>query len=392
MYQMNLYRDTLTRLSGEGNLRSIPAVAVLDDRRIVDLSSNDYLGLGERTDLQEEFFSREGATRIPMTSSASRLLAGRQEEYASLEALLSGLYARPALLFNSGYHANTGMVSALARAGKTLIVADKLVHASIIDGMTLSQAQFMRFRHNDLTHLDRILEKETEGYAQVLVAVESVYSMDGDRADIDGLVTLKRKYPNVLLYVDEAHAFGAEGRQGLGLCRDSAGYDEIDVVVGTFGKACASMGAFAAVNDDIHDYLVNRARSFIFSTALPPITAAWTQFMIEKIITMDTERARLKVLGEQLHDALAPLSPGFPVTVSHIQPYVTGNPRRAVNLSARLLEEGFKVLPIRVPTVPPGTDRLRISLSAALRPEDLDRFGKVLKRAVRLESKSAAKS
>ena len=392
MYQMNLYRDTLTRLSGEGNLRSIPAVAVLDDRRIVDLSSNDYLGLGERTDLQEEFFSREGATRIPMTSSASRLLAGRQEEYASLEALLSGLYARPALLFNSGYHANTGMVSALARAGKTLIVADKLVHASIIDGMTLSQAQFMRFRHNDLTHLDRILEKETEGYDQVLVAVESVYSMDGDRADIDGLVTLKRKYPNVLLYVDEAHAFGAEGRQGLGLCRDSAGYDEIDVVVGTFGKACASMGAFAAVNDDIHDYLVNRARSFIFSTALPPITAAWTQFMIEKIITMDTERARLKVLGEQLHDALAPLSPGFPVTVSHIQPYVTGNPHRAVNLSARLLEEGFKVLPIRVPTVPPGTDRLRISLSAALRPEDLDRFGKVLKRAVRLESKSAAKS
>ncbi|MDE6684153.1 MAG: aminotransferase class I/II-fold pyridoxal phosphate-dependent enzyme, partial [Duncaniella sp.] len=259
-------------------------------------------------------------------------------------------------------------------------------------GMTLSQAQFMRFRHNDLTHLDRILEKETEGYDQVLVAVESVYSMDGDRADIDGLVTLKRKYPNVLLYVDEAHAFGAEGRQGLGLSRDSAGYDEIDVVVGTFGKACASMGAFAAVNDDIHDYLVNRARSFIFSTALPPITAAWTQFMIEKIITMDTERARLKVLGEQLHDALAPLSPGFQVTVSHIQPYVTGNPRRAVNLSARLLEEGFKVLPIRVPTVPPGTDRLRISLSAALRPEDLDRFGKVLKRAVRLESKSAAKS
>lgn len=385
---MSLYRDTLTRLSDEGNLRSIPKAAATGDTLIVDLSSNDYLGLGARDDLQEEFFNREDTARIPMTSSASRLLAGRQEEYTALESQLSALYGRPTLLFNSGYHANTGMVSALAQAGKTLIVADKLVHASIIDGMTLSKAPFTRFRHNDLGHLSRILDKEAAEYDQVLVAVESVYSMDGDRADIDGLNALKRQHPNVLLYIDEAHAFGVEGPLGLGVCRGAVGYGDIDVVVGTFGKACASMGAFCAVSGEIHDYLVNRARSLIFSTALPPLIIEWTRFMIEKITGMDTERAKLKALGQQLQDILAPLSPGFPITASHIQPFVTGDPRRAVSLSRRLLEEGFKVLPIRVPTVPPGTDRLRISLSAALSADDIACFGKALANAIDCESKS----
>ena len=182
---MSCFNDIITRLSDEGNLRRIPTGDQADG--VVDLSSNDYLGLALRPGLQTEFFSRTGATSIPMTSSASRLLASHQEEYHMLEELLSGLYHRPALIFNSGYHANTGMVSAIAQSAKTLIVADRLVHASIIDGMTLSKSPFTRFRHNDLTHLRRILEKEASCYEQVLVIVESVYSMDGDRADIVGL-------------------------------------------------------------------------------------------------------------------------------------------------------------------------------------------------------------
>lgn len=377
---MNPFRDTIDRLSAEGNLRCIPRSGL--GHGMVDLSSNDYLGLATRTDLQEEFYARPGATAIPMSSSASRLLAGRQEEYSALEELLSGLYARPCLLFNSGYHANTGMVSSIAQGARTLIVADRLVHASIIDGITLSKAPFTRFRHNDFDHLDRILSKEAGNFDHMLVIVESVYSMDGDRADIDRLVEIKRAHPGVLLYVDEAHAFGAEGRGGLGLCRDSAGYPDIDIVVGTFGKACASMGAFCAVSADIHDYLVNRARSFIFSTALPPVTVEWTRFMIEKFIPMDAERTHLRDLGQRLHEILAPLSPDFPVTPSHIQPLVVGDPHRAVDISRALLEEGFKVLPIRVPTVPPGTDRLRISLSANLSLADIDRFGDALRKLI----------
>ena len=374
---MTSFRDITDRLAAEGNLRRIPSGAISGS--IVDLSSNDYLGLAMRPGLQEEFFSRPGATAIPMTSSASRLLASHQDEYHSLEALLSELYGRAALLFNSGYHANTGMVSAIAQAGKTLIVADKLAHASIIDGMTLSKAPFTRFRHNDLNHLRHILDKEAAGYEHALVIVESVYSMDGDRADLQGLAGIKRDYPGVLLYVDVAHAFGVEGKRGLGLSRSSEHYSDIDIVVGTFGKACASMGAFCAVAPDLRDYLVNRSRSLIFSTAMPPVTAAWTQFMIEKIVNMDSERAHLKTLGEQMQKILSPLSPGFPVTVSHILPFVVGDPRRAVTLSAGLLDHGFKVLPIRVPTVPPGTDRLRISLNAALDKADINRFGEALK-------------
>lgn len=371
---MNRYSDILDRLRAEGNFRHIPAES---GEGVTDLSSNDYLGLAARADLQERFFDSAANRRIPLTSSASRLLSGRQREYESLERLLGSLYGRPCLLFNSGYHANTGMIQALA-AGKSIIVADKLVHASIIDGITLSKAPFSRFRHNDYAHLERILAKDAAGYDCVVLAVESVYSMDGDRADIDRLIEIKKRYPNVLLYVDEAHAFGVEGAGGLGLAAGSSDFAEVDVVMGTFGKACASAGAFCAVSATVRDYLVNRARSFIFSTSLPPMSAAWTQFMVETFTGMDTERARLRALGSRLRELMQPLSPSFPITASHIQPLVTGSAEKAVRLSQRLREEGFKVLPIRTPTVPPGTERLRISLSAALPVEEIERFGATL--------------
>lgn len=373
---MNRYSDILDRLHSEGNFRSIPH-ELPADAEVTDLSSNDYLGLGADTGLQQSFFASASNRAIPMTSSASRLLSGRQREYEELESFLGQLYGRPCLLFNSGYHANTGMIQALADS-KTLIVADKLVHASIIDGITLSKAPFTRFRHNDLGHLEKIMEKEAANHERVLIVVESVYSMDGDRADIDSIIALKRRYPNAMLYVDEAHAFGVEGPQGLGLCKESAGFSDVDIVVGTFGKACASAGAFCAVSPTLRDYLVNRARSFIFSTSLPPMTVAWTRFMIETFLKMDAERSQLRLLGQRLHDHLQPLSPKTAITPSHIQPLVVGSADRAVELSRRLLDEGFKVLPIRTPTVPPGTERLRISLSAAIPIGEIDRLGHTL--------------
>lgn len=378
MYQMTdtLFSDITGRLRLEGNHRRIPSATRSVD--VIDLSSNDYLGLASRTDLQEEFFSRPGATRLPMTSSASRLLASAQDEYLQLENLLASLYGREALLFNSGYHANSGIIPAIASAARTLIIADKLAHASIIDGMTLSGTRFTRFRHNDIAHLRRIIEKESDGFDQILVIAESIYSMDGDSADIEGLAAVKMDFPKVTLYIDEAHAVGAVGDRGLGLCRGADRYDAVDIVIGTFGKACASMGAFCVVSPAIKDFLVNRARSLIFSTAIPPVTVAWTRFVLEHTVTMDREREHLKSLGQRLNSFIKPLSPHFPVSPGHIQPLVTGNPKDAVEISAKLLEHGFKVLPIRVPTVPPGTDRLRISLSAALSGDDIDNFGHAL--------------
>ena len=368
---MNRYAETLDSLRLSGNLRSIPEESPRTD--VIDFSSNDYLGLASRPELQEEFFDDPLRRRIPMTSAAPRLLCGRQREYDALEKHLGKLYGRPCLLMNSGYHANTGLIAALADS-RTLIVADKLVHASIIDGIVLSKAPFERFRHNDFNHLERILNKAAGKYESILIIAESVYSMDGDRTDLERLADLRRSTPGAMLYIDEAHAVGVEGPGGLGMCMASESYADVDVVVGTFGKAFASVGAFCAVSPVMRDYLVNRSRSLIFSTAIPPVSAAWTLFLLEKILLMDAERSHLRELGHRLQVRLQPLSPGFVISPSHIQPLVLGSAEKAVEFSRLLLDAGLKVLPIRTPTVPPGTERLRISLSAAMTTEDIDRL------------------
>lgn len=356
------FAEILDSLRASSNLRQIPGA---QKPGMVDLSSNDYLGLARRRDLADRFLA--GGSHF-MTASASRLLAGHQEASTALENLLEHLYGRPALLFNSGYHANTGIIGAIANDGKTLIIADKLVHASAIDGIRLSGAPFERFRHNDLRHLVRLLEKYRGKYETVLVIVESVYSMDGDRADIDALIDIKRSMPGIMLYVDEAHAVGVEGEGGLGLVSASKAPGEVDIVVGTLGKALASCGAYCIADGVLKEFLVNRARSLIFSTALPPIVVEWSRLMIEQALTMDTERQRLAALGRHVANAVGVTYP------SHILPYMTHSAARALELSADLEAKGFKVLPIRTPTVPPGTERLRISLCATLTDDEINRF------------------
>lgn len=367
---MNKIEKTLEELSASGNLRAIPGDTPAG---LVDLSSNDYLGLAVRDDLRDAFLGECGGRLPLMTSSASRLLAGSQSSYDRFESLLRDLYGAPALTFNSGYHANTGLVSSLADRS-TLVVADRLVHASIIDGIKLSGAPFVRFRHNDYDHLERILADKGRDYSDILIIAESVYSMDGDRADIGRLVDIKRSTPGALLYIDEAHAVGVEGRHGLGMVEDAGLVGDVDVIVGTLGKALASVGAYAVVSPLIRRFVVNKARSLIFSTALPPANMLWSAFIMERVPSMTAGRDRLRSLGRRLA-AILRLDRS-----SHIAPLVVGNPHDAVALSARLADEGFKVLPIRVPTVPPGTDRLRFSLSAALDLHALDRLEKTLER------------
>lgn len=376
------FSERLDNLRREGNFREIPRMASGD---IIDFSTNDYLGLGSNPDIQAAFFADPASLQVPMTSSAARLLAPRQIEYDNLEVALRLLYSRRrgddtgALLFNSGYHANTGLIPALASGNDTMILADRLVHASIIDGIILSKAKFARFRHNDTAHLRELLEKHSGEFRNILVIVESVYSMDGDRADIEALLGLRREFPNVALYVDEAHAFGVLGPRGLGLVADSSAPWEVDVVVGTFGKAAASMGAFAITDAATRDYLINSSRSFIFSTALPPMQVAWSRFTLSKLLYGDTQREHLSHLAGELNRVLRQFSV-IPIEESHIQPLVIGDPKEAVDLSNRLLTlYGIKALPIRKPTVPAGTERLRFSLSAAMSMEDIA----VLDRALR---------
>lgn len=354
---MKRIQATLCNLEETGNMRVIPADGVADGE--YDLSSNDYLGLAADVQLRDDFLKSLTARTFLPASSASRLLATNQAACASLEKLLQNLYGRPALLFNSGYHANTGMIAALG-GRTTLFVADKLVHASIIDGLTLSGSDFRRFRHNDLAHLANIVSQHGSAYDRVVVVAESVYSMDGDSPDMEALTQVKSLHPNLLLYVDEAHAVGVCGHRGLGL---SQGYD-LDIVVGTFGKALASVGAFAVMSADMRHFMVNRCRSLIFSTMLPPVVTAWSELTLRRSLEMDAERTRLRTLAAQMQAIT-----NWP-HASHIQAVIVGDPQRTVQLSDRLRREAhIKALPIRTPTVPPGTDRLRLSLSAAL-PDD----------------------
>jgi putative 8-amino-7-oxononanoate synthase/2-amino-3-ketobutyrate coenzyme A ligase len=372
--------EYLQHLKDAGDYRSIP----LETKgEVVDFSTNDYMGIAADGELRERFFADPAARNLPMSSSASRLLASRQIDYFNLETFLRLLYGkycggdRAALLFNSGYHANTGLVSSLA-ADDTYIIADRLVHASIIDGIVLSRAPFTRFRHNDYSHLEQLIERHKDEKKKILVIVESVYSMDGDSADIERLIEIRRRYPQVMLYVDEAHAFGVRGPRGLGLVAASSAPQEVDVIVGTFGKAAGSMGAFAITSGSVREFLVNTARSFIFSTALPPMQAAWTRFALGALLSAERRRAHLQWLAEKLQKVLQKYSTA-PIAVSHIQPLVIGDSRKVVELSHKLLNiYGLKALPIRRPTVPPGTERLRISLSASLNGREIEELDRAL--------------
>lgn len=359
----------LDQLRESSNYRSFPSGGGGDT---IDLTSNDYLGLAQRDDLRDEFMAQYHSGKFPaLTSSASRLLASCQLEYREFESLMAEIYGREALVFNSGYHANTGIIQAIADK-RTMVIADRLVHASIIDGIRLSGARFTRFPHNDFDRLERAIAAVPDDADRILIIVESVYSMDGDRADIDRLIDIRRADGRVMLYVDEAHGVGVEGPAGLGLVAASKAPAEVDIVIGTLGKALASSGAFALTGDIVKQYLVNKARSLIFSTALPPACVAWSRFLFGKMMGMNAERATLCRHAERIADAIAAAT-GCRGVVSHIQPLVIGNAAATLQRSAELLREGVKVLPIRTPTVPPGSERLRFSLSASLTDADITR-------------------
>ena len=365
----DFFTTYLQQIEQQGNLRKIPSEPA---EELIDLSSNDYMSIASNRSFFEEFYNQCDKNDIYMSSSASRLLSQKQKDYDALECLLKDLYKKEILLFNSGYHANTGTISAIA-AGNTLIVADKLVHASIIDGITLSRRDFLRFRHNDITHLRTILSKKASEYDRIIVVAESIYSMDGDICDLNSLVALKEEYPNVILYVDEAHGFGVRGKYGLGIAEESGLISQIDIIIGTFGKAAASTGAFTATSATLKKFLTNKARSFIFSTALPPVSCLWTKFVVEKLTGMSDERKRLLETSEYLNEKFSAYN-GNIRSHSQIVPLITGSSNKAVALSKELLKRGYIALPIRKPTVPEGTERIRFSLNAKFRKEQAERL------------------
>ena len=373
-------QQELQRLKERSNLRTLPALihegreVIAGGQRMLNLSSNDYLGLAADRNLREEFLQELTADSFLPTSSSSRLLTGNFTVYAELEQTLAQLFGtEAALVFNSGYHANTGILPAVSDT-QTLI----LVHASLIDGIRLSSAKCIRYRHNDLKQLERLLAENHAAYRQVIVVTESIFSMDGDIADLKELVRLKQMYENVLLYVDEAHAFGARGEQGLGCAEETGCIREIDFLVGTFGKAAASAGAYIVCRRTIREYLVNRMRTLIFTTALPPVNIAWTLFIIRRLGGFRERRIHLENISNILREALKEKGYECP-SASYIVPMIVGKSSETILKAEELQRHGFYALPVRPPTVPEGTSRIRFSLTAEIREEEVRKLVKYIK-------------
>lgn len=357
----------LDSLVAEKRLRTIP-----DDKNasLIDFLSNDYIGLAQNSSsFRAEFAERFGDAA--MTSSASRLLSRDHSCHKLLERQLTDIFGKETLLFNSGYHANTGAVCALATLPRTLFVCDKLVHASIIDGLMIGKAEFKRFKHNDIESLKKILAAYAAEYDNVVCVVEGIYSMTGDCAPLAEIVALKKQYPNMSVYLDEAHSFGVVGDDGSGLASTLGLTEEVDIIVLTFGKALASAGATVVCSATLKKLMMNAARSFIFSTALPPAQCAWTSLMIEKMQTMSEERKHLRKLSKMLRTAIMEITGKESASESQIVPLVTGSAESAIVLAEKLRKQGFDVLPIRRPTVAPGQEGIRFSLSSSVTEQQM---------------------
>lgn len=372
-------QQELQELKEKNNLRKLPAIThegrnvIVDGQRMLNLSSNDYLGLANDRKLRQEFRETLTTETFLPTSSSSRLLTGNFSIYDRLEQQLADDFGtEAALTFNSGYHANTGILPAVSNT-HTVILADKLVHASLIDGIRLSAAKCIRYRHNEYNQLERLLQVNHSEYERIIVVTESIFSMDGDEADLRELVRLKKQYPNVLLYVDEAHAFGVRGQRGLGCAEEQDCINDIDFLVGTFGKALASAGAYIVCRKVIREYLINKMRTFIFTTALPPVTVQWTSFMLERLAGFWQRREALRFLSNQLREALKNKGYDCPST-SHIVPLITGESCVAIRKAEELQRKGFYALPVRPPTVPEGTSRIRFSLTAEIRESEMEKL------------------
>lgn len=369
---MQRIREELTKLEVKGQYRKIPSITtksegklVIEGKEYINFASNDYLGLSTKKDLQEDFLSQNKSF---LSSASARLLTGTSYEYAELEKTLAQMFNKEAcLLFNTGYQCNLGVVSTLCQKGD-VIFSDKLNHASIIDGMRLAEGDYIRFKHLDYENLEELLNTKRNSYNRAIIISESVFSMDGDIADIEKLVELKNKY-NCLLMIDEAHAFCACGETLAGLSYNK----DVDIITATLGKAVGSFGAFCIANKDIINYLINKARSFIFSTSIPPINIAWSNWLLtEKKDFLLTQKEKLIKIANQTRKLINTTSE------SHIIPITIGSNDATLKITEKLRTEGYYIPAIRPPTVPVGTSRLRISLTADSKIEDIKNILKIV--------------
>ncbi|MCJ8331653.1 MAG: 8-amino-7-oxononanoate synthase [Lentisphaeria bacterium] len=337
-----------------------PGYVMLDGRECLNLCSNDYLGLMSELTANPD---------IDAGSTASRLITGTHPAIIKLEKTLAEFHQQEAcLLFGSGYLANSGIIPALIERDD-VVYSDKLNHASIVDGCRLSLGEHSRYRHNDIAHLDSLMKNSTHN--RKLIVTDSIFSMDGDCCELQALVDLKKKY-GAWLMVDDAHGAAVYGNEGRGWPDEQGLADEVDIYIGTLGKAYGVYGAYVCGSQLLIDYLINHSRSFIYSTGISPVIADLCLQAHEKVIAATTARTQLKENADFFREALAEI--GFQTLgTTHIIPLIVGDDKRALALSEMLYENNIAALAIRPPTVPEGSARIRFSIMASHKKEELEK-------------------
>ena len=372
----SLLRAELDALESVHLRRTLRAVDELPPG-LLNFAANDYLGLSHHPALSEA--AREATARQGTGAGASRLVTGTNSAVLALEQELAAWKEKEAaLVFSSGYAAALGTIPTLAGKGDTVIL-DKLAHASLIDAARLSGATVRTFPHNDMGRLETLLKKVCSDQTRTLVVTESIFSMDGDAAPLQELVELKERH-GAWLMVDEAHATGLYGPTGAGLIAEAGLSPRVEIVMGTLSKALGSVGGYIAGSKELVDWLVNRARSFIYSTALPSGVIAASRAAVQ--LAHSPEGSALR---DRLRQNIVRFQAGLPITwkaldlpLSAIQPLICGEASTALQLAAALREKGFFIPAIRYPTVPRNSARLRVTLSAAHADKDIDALNNAL--------------
>jgi 8-amino-7-oxononanoate synthase len=356
----------------------------IEGRTLLNFCSNDYLGLANHPSVVEAF--KRGADRYGIGSGSAHLLCGHSVAHHALEEELAEFTGRErSLLFSTGYMANIGVISALADRGDT-VLEDRLNHASLLDGGLLSAAQFKRYRHVDMAHLEANL---TRAAGRKLIVTDGVFSMDGDLAPLDTLSSLARKQ-NAWLMVDDAHGLGVLGRRGGGILEHySLSQNDVPILMGTLGKALGTFGAFVAGSHELIETLIQKARTYIYTTALPPAIAEATRASL-RIATADHwRREKLAQLAHRFSRGADQLGLTLLPSSSAIQAVIVGDSGQTMSIGKALLEEGILAGAIRPPTVPQGSARLRITFSALHEDHHIDRLLDAFERI--LVQKQAAK-
>ncbi|MGE5506665.1 MAG: aminotransferase class I/II-fold pyridoxal phosphate-dependent enzyme [Actinomycetota bacterium] len=353
----------------------------LGGRDLVNFSSNDYLGLAHHPLLVER--ARAWAAEFGAGSGASRLVSGHLAALDAIEArIASAKQAEAALMLASGWQCNASVLPALLDpelwGAPPVVFADRLIHASLHAGLAIAGVRQVRYRHDDLGHLEALLVAHADKPGPRFIVSETVFSMDGDATDVAALAALAQGY-DAFLYLDEAHATGVLGPAGFGL---SVGH-EVDLAMGTFSKAMGSFGAYVAGSARLKEYLVNRASGLVYATALPPAVLGAVDAALELVPTLGPERARLQANAERVRRAWREHGLDTGPSATQIVPLILGDERRTLAVAKALEDKGFLAVAIRPPTVPPGTSRIRFALSAAHSDADIDALIEAVLLAVR---------